>query len=112
MKIYENKKLKEGKYKKLDSNLLKEIKEILYESKTIERMRTHDFGDSFYKYVTDPLSAYKHKLDNDPEFEFLDSDLNDLKKKLDHNIIELVRNVFSLYSIGLSIYYYMCIMYS
>lgn len=96
----ENKKIKEEKHKKLDSNLLKEIKEILYESKIIERMRTHDFGDSFYKNFTDPLIAYRRKLDNDPEFEFLDSDLNDLKKELDYNIIELVNTINSNTVIG------------
>lgn len=96
----ENKKLKdeeqkkiEEKRKKIDSNLLKEIKEMLYEKKMIEYMRVQDFGGPFYVDILDPLDDYLHKSDNDPEFEFLDSDLNELKKELDYNIRTLLHTI-------------------
>lgn len=97
----ENKKLKEGKYKEIDSNLLKKIKTMLYESKSIDYIRFFDFGGHFYKYDIKPLRMYYEAcLNNNPEFYFSDSDLNGLKEELDYNVIQLFRildsNTFSL----------------
>lgn len=88
--INENKKLKEEAYRKIDSNLLKEIKKLLYGTERISYMRQHDFASPFSQDFIDPLMDYWHESDNNPEFVFLDSELNDLKKKLDHNISEFI----------------------
>ncbi len=89
--IHENKKNTiNEKHKELDSTLLKEIKKILNDDNTIEFIRTHDFAGAFRQDFTDPLKHYNHKIQNDPEFYFLDSDLNNLKSNLDINITELV----------------------
>lgn len=89
LKNVEHKKITE-KHNEIDSKMLKEIRAMLYESQTIEFMRVHDFGGPFFSDVISPLDDYLHKSDNDPEFEFLDSDLNDLKKELDQNIRALL----------------------
>lgn len=98
----ENRKLKEEKFKEFDSNVLKEIKVMLYESQTIQFMQEHDFVGAFYIDKLDPLLNYHHKYNNDPEFYFLDSDLNNLKRSLDCNINEFLkvisRNTFYLES--------------
>lgn len=79
------------KQKELDSNLLKEIKKILNDYNTIEFIRTHDFAGAFRQDFTVPLMEYNHRIETDPEFNFLDSDLNKLKKDLDINIVEFLR---------------------
>ena len=91
----ESKKLKEEKHREIDSNLLKEIKKMLYETKRIDYMRSCDFGNPFHQNFLDPLMDYQDKSDNDPEFEFLDSNLNVLKEDLDYNISKLI-SVLSL----------------
>lgn len=90
--IHENKKNTiNEKHKELDSTLLKEIKKILNDDNTIEFIRTHDFAGAFRQDFTVPLMEYNHRIETDPEFYFLDSDLNKLKKDLDINIVEFLR---------------------
>lgn len=98
----ENRKLRKEKHKKFDSNLLKEIKDLLYDSHSIQFIQYHDFEGAFYIDKLDPLMSYHYKYNNDPEFYFLDSDLNGLKRVLDYNINEFLnvinRNTFYLQS--------------
>lgn len=88
------------KHRKFDSNILKEIKNILNDYHTIEFIRDHDFEGAYAQDRTDPLFSYFNKNKNEPEFRFLDSDLNNLKKDLDTNIAKLldvlVHNTFDL----------------
>lgn len=78
------------KYKEFNSKVLKEIKEIFNGSYCFYFMRNSSFEEIFKEDLYDSLNEYHYKLKNDPEFYFLDSELNSLKKDLDHSIEEIL----------------------
>lgn len=74
-----------------DSKILREIKKLLYESGAIYPMKYQEFAATYNKTeVVDPLINYHRKNLNDPEFKFIDSELQLLKNKLDNSIAELL----------------------
>lgn len=76
-------------YKKEDSKTLRIIKKTLYESGIIDFMKNHSFGSPFFINTLDLISEYQHESKNNPEFEFLDSELEDLKLELDRHISKI-----------------------
>lgn len=88
IRIYKLKNDKEKmKYnKKLNSKILREIRKKLYESGSIDFIQTHDFSDAYPVNFFKPINEYLYKTENDPEFNFLDTDLKILKENLDYHI--------------------------
>lgn len=76
-------------YKKEDSKNLRIIKNILYESGIIDFMKNHSFGTPFFINTLDSIRDYRYESENNPEFEFLDSELGGLKLELDSHINKL-----------------------
>jgi hypothetical protein len=77
-------------YRKLDTNLMHEIKFILNDSGTISFLRINNFaGFSYERSKTDSLHKFENLCNFNPEFEFLDADLEALKGSLYSAIAKL-----------------------
>ena len=56
-------------------------------------MKNHDFNSTYERDLVDPLINYNEKYRNDPEFKFMDPELNDLKLKLNDNVAGLLQTL-------------------
>lgn len=74
-----------------DSKILKRMKSMLYDSGVIKMMKDHDFGSDYDINLIYSLNDYCYKSENDPEFKFIDPELNTLKNKLDYSISKLLQ---------------------
>ena len=93
-KFYEEHIASKTEYNKsLDSKILKEIKDTLYKSGVMYLMKNHDFNSTYERDLVDPLINYHEKYRNDPEFKFMDPELNDLKLKLNDNVAGLLQTL-------------------
>lgn len=74
-----------------DSKILKRMKSMLYDSGVIKMMKDHDFSSDYDINLIYSLNAYHYESENDPEFKFIDTELNTLKNKLDYSISKLLQ---------------------
>lgn len=79
--------------KNSDSKILNEIKDVLYKSEVMYLMKYHDFNSVYERGLIDPLINYHEKSRNDPEFKFMDSELNALEIKLNNNVAGLLQTL-------------------
>lgn len=80
-------KTKEKEYhNKSDTITLKKIKKLLYESGVMEILKDHDFTGPYFEGFTSPIIEYLYEIEHNPEFIFLNTDLDKLKIQLDNNI--------------------------
>lgn len=77
--------LSDPNYIGLDRNLFIEIRQILPSTGSIARIRSHDFGEPFYKEELDDLYKFCDQRIR-PEFEFIDIDLEGLRISLLNDI--------------------------
>lgn len=63
----------------LDREVYKDLKDMIYNTHAITFIRTHNFGEAFYNSELEPLYKFVQRCDHDPEFEFLDIDLESLR---------------------------------
>lgn len=76
--------------KTIDSNVFKEIKEMIYEKGLFNALQEQDFRSSYSDDLFSLLSAYSSKVASDPEFKFINSSLDKFKNQIDDNINKLI----------------------
>jgi hypothetical protein len=65
----------EEKFLKLDEEVFKFIKKQIYESGVITFLREHDFGGSYQSDYVNPMVNLMYEIENNPEVEFINADL-------------------------------------
>lgn len=65
----------EERFMRLDKEVFKVIRMQIFESGLINFLKEHDFGGAYKLDKFDPLHDLMHDIENNPEFEFIDADL-------------------------------------
>jgi hypothetical protein len=77
----------EERFMQLDEEVFKHIRKQIYESGVITFLREHDFGISFRLEELNPLQNLRLEIEYNPEFEFIDADLEQVFANLANSII-------------------------
>lgn len=76
----------EERFMKLDEEIFKLIRKQIYESGVITFLREYDFGGAFRSDELNPLQNLMYDIENNPEFEFIDVDLEQAYVELSNSI--------------------------
>lgn len=83
----------------LDQEIFTKLRKIIPYDGTISFIRDHDFGDTFDRRVIKDFKNFRHECRYNPEFEFIDADLEGVRANLFKHIDDflncLAQNTFS-----------------